>query len=111
MLNDWNGNLTIDEKNGTILSAMMGAGIKNEDNTFSGIVMGDMGKVNDPNNKTGIGLYGLDHGAQSYGFNVDGTAFIGKSGKGRINFDGINGTITSGNYEENVSGMQIALDD
>ena len=34
MLNDWNGNLTIDEKNGTILSAMMGAGIKNEDNTF-----------------------------------------------------------------------------
>lgn len=111
MLNDWNGNLTIDEKNGTILSAMMGAGIKNEDNTFSGIVMGDMGKVNDPNNKTGIGLYGLDHGAQSYGFNVDGTAFIGKSGKGRINFDGINGTITSGNYEENVAGMRIDLDD
>jgi hypothetical protein len=114
MLNDWDGNLTIDEKNGTILSAMMGAGIKNEDNSFSGIVMGDMGKVSDnfdPNNKTGIGLYGLDHGAQSYGFNVDGTAFIGKSGKGRINFDGINGTITSGNYEEDVAGMQIDLDD
>ena len=114
MLNDWDGNLTIDEKNGTILSAMMGAGIKNEDNTFSGIVMGDMGKVSDnfdPNNKSGIGLYGLDHGAQSYGFNVDGTAFIGKSGKGRINFDGINGTITSGNYEEDVAGMQIDLDD
>lgn len=114
MLNDWDGNLTIDEKNGTILSAMMGAGVKNEDNSFSGIVMGDMGKVNDnfdPNNKTGIGLYGLDHGAQSYGFNVDGTAFIGKSGKGRINFDGINGTITSGNYEEDVAGMQIDLDD
>lgn len=114
MLNDWDGNLTIDEKNGTILSAMMGAGIKNEDNSFSGIVMGDMGKVSDnfdPNNKTGIGLYGLDHGAQSYGFNVDGTAFIGKSGKGRIHFDGNNGTITSGNYEEDVAGMQIDLDD
>lgn len=113
MLNDWDGNLTIDEKNGTILSAMMGAGIKNEDNSFSGIVMGDMGKVSDnfdPNNKTGIGLYGLDHGAQSYGFNVDGTAFIGKSGKGRIHFDGNNGTITSGNYEEDVAGMQIDLD-
>ena len=113
MLNDWDGNLTIDEKNGTILSAMMGAGIKNEDNSFSGIVMGDMGKVSDnfdPNNKTGIGLYGLDHGAQSYGFNVDGTAFIGKSGKGRIHFDGNNGTITSGNYKEDVAGMQIDLD-
>lgn len=114
MLNDWNGNLTIDEKNGTILSAMMGAGIKNEDNSFSGIVMGDMGKVSDnfdPNNKTGIGLYGLDHGEQSYGFNVDGTAFIGKSGSGRINFDGTKGTITSANYEENKIGMQIDLDD
>lgn len=111
MLNDWDGNLTIDEKNGTILSAMMGAGIKNEDNSFSGIVMGDMGKVSDQNNKTGIGLYGLDHGAQSYGFNIDGTAFIGKSGKGRINFDGIKGTITSGNYEEDIAGMQIDLDD
>lgn len=114
MLNDWDGNLTIDEKNGTILSAMMGAGVKNDDNTFSGIVMGDMGKVSDnfdPNNKTGVGLYGLDHGAQGYGFKIDGTAFIGKSGSGRINFDGNKGTITSGNYEKDVAGMQIDLGD
>ena len=113
MLNDWDGNLTINEKNDTILSAMIGAGVKNDDNTFSGIVMGDMGKVSDnfdPNNKTGVGLYGLDHGAQSYGFKIDGTAFIGKSGSGRINFDGNKGTITSGNYEENKAGMQIDLD-
>jgi hypothetical protein len=30
MLNEWDGSLTIDEKNGTILSTMLGAGRKNE---------------------------------------------------------------------------------
>lgn len=120
MLNEWDGNLTIDEKNGTILSAMVGAGVKNDDNTFSGILMGEIGGKVYEDRKSGIGLYGLDHGEQSYGFNVDGTAFIGKSGKGRINFDGNNGTITSGNYAEPVTdeegnkigeGIKIDLDD
>lgn len=111
MLNDWDGNLTINEKNGTILSAMIGAGNKNDDNTFSGVLMGDMGLVGDSANKSGLGLYGIHHGAQNFGFNVDGTAFIGKSGSGRISFDGNEGTITSGNYEEDVAGMKIDLDD
>lgn len=111
MLNDWDGNLTIDEKNGTILSAMIGAGNKNDDNTFSGVLMGDMGKVGDAANKSGLGLYGFHHGSQSFGFNVDGTAFIGKSGSGRISFEGNEGTITSGNYDPGVSGMKIDLDD
>lgn len=108
LLNDWDGDLTIDEKNGTILSAMIGAGTKNSDNTFSGVLMGNIDKAFENN---GIGLYGFDKGEQSYGFKADGTAFIGKSGKGRIIFDGEKGTITSGNYQKNVSGMQIDLDD
>ena len=120
MLNEWDGNLTIDEKNGTILSTMVGAGIKNDDNTFSGILMGEIGGKVYEDRKSGIGLYGLDHGEQSYGFNIDGTAFLGKSGKGRIEFDGNNGTITSGNYTEPIEdedgnkigeGMKIDLDD
>jgi hypothetical protein len=40
------------------------------------------------NPHTGMGLYGFHNGAQSFGFNVDGTAFIGRSGGGRIAFDG-----------------------
>jgi hypothetical protein len=45
MLNEWDGSLTIDEENGTILSAMIGAGRKNiEDNTFSGVLLGDVRK-------------------------------------------------------------------
>ena len=115
MLNGWNGNLTIDEKNGTILSTAVGAGKKNSDNTFSGVLMGDV-TTEELDRHSGIGLYGFDHGEQSYGFNINGTAFIGKSGCGRINFDGANGTITSGNYKkptdnEQGSGIKIDLDD
>jgi hypothetical protein len=32
----------IDDKNGTILSTMMGAGRKNNDNSFTGVLMGDI---------------------------------------------------------------------
>ena len=117
MLNGWNGNLTIDEKNGTILSTAVGAGKKNSDNTFSGVLMGDVTTEN-VDRHSGIGLYGFDHGEQSYGFNINGTAFIGKAGCGRINFDGTNGTIISGNYaqpsenkNEQGAGMKIDLDD
>jgi len=63
MLNDWDGSLTIDEDNGTILSAMVGAGIKNEDNTFSGVLMGNVALADENiGNKTGLGLYGYHHG-------------------------------------------------
>lgn len=109
MLNGWSGELTIDEKNGTILSTMIGAGVKNSDNSFSGVLMGDVDEA--LGGKTGLGIYGFDKGEQSYGFNVDGTAFIGKSGKGRIEFDGNNGTITSGNYKKDEAGIKIDLDD
>ena len=115
LLNQWDGSLTIDEKNGTILSTMVGAGIKNPDNTFSGVLMGDVRNTADFG-VSKIGLYGFDHGEQSYGFKVDGTAFIGKSGTGRIEFDGNRGIIQSSGFkmeEENKSilgkGMRIDL--
>ena len=110
MLNGWSGDLTIDENNGIILSSMIGAGIKNADNSFSGVLMGDIDQAMD-GRKTGLGIYGFHEGEQSFGFNSDGTAFLGKSGKGRINFEGNKGIISSGNYIENDSGMLIDLDD
>jgi len=80
---------------------MVGAGIKNEDNTFSGALMGNVALADEKiGNKTGIGLYGFDHGQQSFGLNVDGTAFFGKAGHGRIEFDGNKGTIQSYNYSK-----------
>lgn len=116
MMNNWDGSLEIDESNGTILSAMVGAGIKNEDNTFSGVLMGNVALADEKiGNKTGIGMYGFHHGEQSFGLNVDGTAFFGKAGSGRIEFDGNKGTIRSYNYTlpaiRNVDSNQNPIED
>ena len=118
-LDSWNGSLTIDEKNGTILSTAVGAGKKETDNSFSGVLMGDIGKgLNfDTDNMSGLGLYGFNYGAQSFCLSVDGTAFFGKAGRGRILIDGNHGTIASASYETvrrnngSPSGMMIDLDD
>jgi hypothetical protein len=101
-LNDWNGSLTIDEKNGTILSTMVGAGKKETDNSFSGLLMGDIGAgANfDTDNYNGLGLYGFHYGAQSLALTIDGKAFFGKAGRGRIYIDGDSGSIASASYEE-----------
>ena len=116
MLNAWDGSLTIDKKNGTILSSMVGAGRKTRNNTFEGVLMGDVegsAGIYDAKNKSGLGLYGFNDGAQSFGFNVDGTGFIGKSGRGRISFNGNEGTIESASYTsgEHPYGMKIDFDD
>lgn len=102
MLNKWDGGLTIDEKNGTILASMVGAGIKDENNTFSGVLMGDITQAFDDNHN-GLGLYGFHQSDQSFGFNIDGTAFIGKAGHGRIWFNGNDGKIFSGAYSDGIS--------
>ena len=115
MMNAWDGSLTIDEKNGTILSTMVGAGKKEADNTFTGVLMGDIATGAGYEDKQ-LGVYGFNHGQQSFGFRDDGTAFIGKAGKGRIEFDGNSGRIQSMSYsqtknEDVKAGMLIDLDD
>ena len=111
VLNHWDGKFKIDEKNGTILSTMVGAGYKNEDNTFSGVLMGDVEINEEQTNTKTLGLYGYNHGAQSFGLSIDGTAFFGKSGRGRILIDGNNSTIQSQSYKTTDTGMLIDLDD
>ncbi len=108
MLNSWDGSLTIDEKNGTILSTMIGAGRKDSLNRFNGVLMGD---ISTAENTKDTGIYGYHQGVRSFGLNIDGTAFIGKSGKAQIQFDGNSGYIQSGNYgKDNAGGMKIDLD-
>lgn len=100
-LNNWDGTFTIDEANGTLMAAMLGAGKKTANNTFEGVLIGDIyaGDGFDPDNASGIGIYGFNDGDQSFHFGTDGTAFLGKSGRGRIVFDGNSGTIASASYE------------
>lgn len=112
MLNSWDGDFIVNKENGTIMGTMFGAGKKDINNTFTGVLMGDIeaGAGLKDGNKTGIGLYGFHQSEQSFSFNVDGTAFIGKAGRGRIIMDGDNGTIQSGSYQQDGHGMQIDLD-
>lgn len=96
-LEDWSGALSIDEGGNTILAARLGVGRVNERGEFSGVVLGDWNEKY-ANKKTGI--YGLQNNTRTYGFEEDGTGFIGRSGGGQILFDGTQGTIKSGNFDD-----------
>ena len=115
-INDWDGNsIQINEKNGIIYAPQIAAGTKdNINNTFTGVVMGEyVVDENDNDEKTGLGLWGFDDGEQSFGFLKDGTAFLGKAGAARLEFNsGGTALIRSGNYDEiKKTGMQINLTD
>ena len=112
-VNQWNGkNIELKENEGVILTPALAAGKKNNDNTFSGVMMGDWSNTNTaPDITKQTGLYGFHQGVVSFAFKEDGTAFIGKSGKGRIHFDGTNSTIKSELWDSDKSGLFMDLDD
>lgn len=113
-LNKWDGKtLTIDNDNGRILATAIAAGKKNSDNSFSGVMIGDWsnGTTESSDITSQTGVYGFNHGAMSYAFKEDGTAFIGKSGKGRLLFDGTHSTITSERFDADKGGMKLDFND
>lgn len=111
-LNKWDGALEINEKKNYVLAAQIAAGRKEDDNTFSGVMMGAWERGINGNEITDTtGLYGFNHGAMSYAFKDDGTGFIGRDTGGRINFDGTSGEITSNRFACNAGGMKIDLQD
>jgi hypothetical protein len=85
------------------MGTMFGAGKKNSDNSFSGVLMGDVKTGGDFSiNNITTGIYGFHKGSTSFGFNTDGTAFLGKNGKGRIIFDGDYGLIKSAFWDGTI---------
>lgn len=112
LINSWDGSWTVDENSGVALGTMFGAGRKNGYNQFEGVLMGDV-HTGAGDRATDVGIYGYNEGVQSFGFRTNGTAFLGKSGSGRILFDGNKGTIQSATYklDKTMQGMMIDLDD
>lgn len=112
-INKWDGK-EISMEGGVILTPAIAAGKKNkEDNTFSGVMIGDWGEkksdtASDIAEQTGV--YGFHHGAMSYAFKEDGTGFIGKSGHGRIIFNGNTGQIKSQLWDSLNAGMFLDMD-
>lgn len=113
-VNKWNGNdIELNKDKGIILASAFAAGRKEDDNSFSGVMIGDWRKDDAPEElKAQTGIYGFDHGETSYGFRQDGTAFIGKENAGRIHFDGNKSQIYSTNWlgRDNL-GLLLDLDD
>lgn len=82
-INGWNGNdIVTDNKSGIILSPQVGAGEKDSNNRFTGLVMGT---IKDSDNKKKTGLVGYGKGVESFFINAqDGSASFGAKGKGQI---------------------------
>lgn len=112
-INAWNGkDLIIDEDHGTILSSAIAAGKKEKNNTFTGVVIGDWSRTDADTSLTKqTGVYGFKEGAMTYALKDDGTAFLGKDGRGRLLFDGNKSQIYSSNWQAASSGMFLDIDD
>ena len=111
-LNGWDGNsIALDEQGGIILSPQIGAGSKNDDNTFTGVFMGS---VKEPGaEKEEHGLFGYNAGQRTISLNSeDGSARFGSTSGGQIIIDPSTGSalLKSGNFDrEKGTGMQIDL--
>ena len=107
-LNSWDGTrLYLDEDGNYMYAAQVGAGFKDNQNRFTGVIMGT-------NNTGSQGLFGFDKGEQSFLLNaLNGSAIFGKSNGPQIIIDpsSSKALIKSGNYNTttNPDGMQIDL--
>ena len=105
-INGWDGTALYtgsdaDGKKQYVFAPQIGAGIKESDNTFTGIVMGkDSGQDK-------VGLYGYNNGNNTFGLRDDGTAFFGLGGM--IQIDGSSATINGGKGGDDTNGMTIIL--
>ena len=109
-LNDWDGNsIKINDTEGYILTPQVGAGRKESDNSFTGILMGAV-KDNSAT-KEETGLFGYASGQRSIFLDAEtGKAEFGVEGKSKIILDPTNNKaeIKSGNYSTtNKTGLLI----
>ena len=104
-INGWDGiEVSLgDNPNHSIFAPQVGAGIKNSNNAFTGVVMGK------DSAQQKIGLYGYQAGKTAFALMEDGKAFFGKAGQGRIEINGDDATISGGGGGKSLSGMTITL--
>lgn len=110
-INGWNGNsVQVDNEGRYILAPQVGAGVKNDDNTFTGMIMG---KVQTYRSGSDVGLVGYHKGVRSIFLDAEtGNATFGAAGNGQILITPESGQLKSGNYSTtNKTGMLIDLDD
>lgn len=96
-INGWDGqSIELAPNGGTVLAPQIGAGTKN-DGKFSGVVMGKDSSLGT------TGLFGYQNGVNTFGLTEEGKAYFGKTGKGRIEFDGDATTIKGVSQNKNMT--------
>lgn len=85
-LNGWDGNsIEINNDGGFILTPQIGAGKKENDNSYTGLFMGT---TKDSSNNEKTGLFGYNAGAQTIFLDAEtGKTELGKTGQGKIVID------------------------
>lgn len=116
-INGWDGNsISIDKDgNGVILAPQVGAGKKEDDNSFTGVLMGEV-KEGGRTTKD-VGLFGYANGVRTIFLDAEtGMATFGKTGGGQIILDPSSNKaqIKSGDYKASIgdiagTGMLIDL--
>jgi len=61
LVNSWDGSLLVDKENNAFLSKMVSAGSKDQNNRFTGVMMGDW-TDNADSSMQDVGLYGFSKG-------------------------------------------------
>ena len=86
-LNAWDGNsIQIDDNGHYILAPQIGAGVKDETNGFTGVVMGEVKEAGKSTSQ--IGLFGYASGARSFFLDSEtGKTILGKYGASQITID------------------------
>ena len=102
-LNGWDGN-KLETGDGYIIAPQVGAGIKNNDNSFTGIVLG-VKQIKERDSNSKVGLFGYNYGIQTLFLNArDGSATFGRAGSGQIIIEPKQeAIIKSGNYNEDTN--------
>lgn len=103
-INGWDGTALDTGEGGYVFAPQVGAGEKDSNNKFTGVVMGkDSGQDK-------IGLYGYQSGVNTFGLTEDGKAFFGaKSGGGQIVIDGTSAIISGGDTKVDSKGEITTL--
>lgn len=103
MVNKWDGQLNIDSDNNFIGVAQIAAGKKENNNTFTGVLMGSFGdNKSDSSLSKNTGIYGYYQGKQVYALKDDGSATFGL-GEGQIQINGDTSTIQSNTFTDTTA--------
>lgn len=74
-LNSWDESTYIDVNEGTIMSQFIGAGYKNSNNQYTGVLMGTVEKAGV---NTAAGVYGLQNGELRFKLDENGAFYVGR---------------------------------